>query len=205
MQIGRIFWVLDVMAIISLAWLLTESDIWLRRGWSPVVARRIVVALVALAAVARGGYVTFIEHPERPVVALGPADTDWTRLMEWVAQTPPGTHLLADPAHAWRHGASVRVTGQRDVFLEEVKDPALAIYSRAVAQRVLERLHDLDGFDTLTADRARLLADKYDLHYLVADRSFDLPLAHQVGPFRAYALRPPPTPHVADLVGGLVR
>ena len=205
LQTGRIFWILDILAIASLAWLLTESDIWLRRGWSPVVARRVVVALVALTAVARGGYVTFIEYPERPIVSLEPADTDWTRLMEWVAQTPPGTHLLADPAHAWRHGASVRVTGQRDVFLEEVKDPALAIYSRAVAQRVLERLHDLDRFDTLTADRARVLADKYDLHYLVADRSFDLPLAHQVGPFRAYTLRPPSTPHAAGPAGGPMR
>jgi len=153
------------------------------------------VALVALAAVMRGGYVGFIEHPERQVVALRPAEIDWTRLMEWVVQTPPGTHLLADPAHAWRHGASVRATSQRDVFLEEVKDPALAIYSKAVAQHVLDRLHDLGEFGTLTAERATVLADKYDPHYLLTDRSFELPLAHQVGPFRAY--RPPASVHTA--------
>ena len=205
LQTGRIFWVLDVMAIAALAWLLTESDIWVKRGWSPAIARRAVVALVAIASVARGGYVSFIEHPERPLVSIGPADTDWTRLMAWVARTPPGTHLLADPAHAWRHGTSVRVTGRRDLFLEEVKDPAMAIYSRTVAQRVLERVRDLDRFDSLTADRALALADKYDLHFLVADRPFDLPLAHQVGPFRAYALRPPAPPQVAGLTGELMR
>lgn len=198
-QTGRVFWILDFVAIASLAWLLTESDLWRRWSWSPVVARRVVVAMVALAAVGRGGYVTFVEQRDRPVVSLGPADGDWTRVMAWVAQTPHGTHLLADPGHAWRYGTSVRVTGERDVFLEDVKDPAMAIYSRAVAQRVFDRIRDLDGFDTLTAERALRLADKYDLHYLVTDRPFDLPLAHAAGAFKVYALRPPPTPQLAVL------
>ncbi|MEE2790241.1 MAG: hypothetical protein VX453_01260 [Acidobacteriota bacterium] len=196
LQTARIFWLLDFIATASLAWFLTESAIWKNRSFSPGSAKRLVVALVALATVTRGVYVTFMEHPERPIVSVKPANNDWTRTMTWVAQTDPGTHLLADPAHAWRHGTSVRVSGERDVYLEEVKDPAIAIYSRSVAQRILERIHDLGPFDALTTDRARLLADKYDLHYLVATRPFDLPIVHQAGPFKVYALDRQPSSQV---------
>ena len=196
LQVGRVFWLLDFMAIASLAWLLTESKIWAYWSLSPNSAKRIVTLVVALTTLTRGIYVTFIEHPKRPLVSVTLADNDWARAMKWVAQTHPETHLLADPAHAWRHGTSVRVSGKRDVYLEEVKDPAMAIYSRTVAQRVLERMHDLGPFDALTVERARLLADKYDLHYLVADRPFDLPIAYQTGPFKIYDLRQRPSPRV---------
>ena len=50
--------------------------------------------------------------------------------------------MLADPGHAWKYGTSVRVAGERDVYLEEVKDVALALYSRDVAMRVLGRIQD---------------------------------------------------------------
>jgi hypothetical protein len=205
LQIGRIFWLLDFLALASLAWLVTESDVWERWRWSPDIARRVALGVVLLTAVARGTYVSFIEHPERPVVAIGPADSDWTRAMEWIAHTPRGSHVLADPAHAWRHGTSVRVTGERDVFLEEVKDPALAIYSRDVAQRVLDRIQDLGQFESLTTDHAQKLADKYDLHYLVADRPFDLPLAHQAGTVGIYTLRSPPVTRIATRAGSSMR
>ena len=197
LQAGRIFWLLDFMAVASLAWLLTESKIWAYLSLSPSSAKRIVTLIVALATLTRGIYVTFVEHPERPFVSVASADSPWIQAMNWVAQTDPGTHLLADPAHAWRHGTSVRVSGQRDVYLEEIKDPAMAIYSRAVAQRVLERIHDLGPFEALTTERAHLLADKYDLHFLVTDRPFDLPIAHQAGPFKIYELRQQPSSKVA--------
>lgn len=204
LQIGRVFWLIDFLALAALAWLVTEPGRWGPSSWSPTLARQVVVGLVLLAALGRGGYVTFVEHPDRPVLSVRPVDDDWSRAMAWIANTPAGSHILADPAHAWRHGTSVRVIGERDVFLEEVKDPALAIYSRDVAQRVLDRVQDLDRFDTLTADRARQLADKYDLHYLVSDRTFALPMAHQTGPFRVYTLRPPPAP-VTTLAAAAVR
>ncbi len=34
---------------------------------------------------------------------------------------------LADPGHAWKYGSSVRLAAGRDLFLEEVKDVALAV------------------------------------------------------------------------------
>ncbi len=193
LQIGRVFWLIDLLALASLAWLVTAPEHWPLRVRSPQLARQVAVAVVLVAAVARGGYVTFIEHPERPVIAWQDPASDWDRAMRWLTSTPADSHVLADPAHAWRHGTSVRVAGQRDLFLEEVKDPALAIYSRQVAQRVLDRVEDLGSFDALTAGNATSLARKYDLDYLVTDRALALPLAYRAGQFRVYRLQSPTT------------
>lgn len=202
LQIGRIFWLIDLLALASLAWLVTAPEHWPVRVQSRQLARQMAVAVVLVATVARGAYVTFIEHPDRPVIALHDTSDDWDRTMHWLTSTPSDTHVLADPAHAWRHGTSVRVAGQRDLFLEEVKDPALAIYSREIAQRVLDRVEDLGPFETLTATNATHLARKYDLDYLVTDRALALPLAYRAGQFRVYRLQPFPAA-VASLVASV--
>jgi hypothetical protein len=148
----------------------------------------LAVALLA-ASLARGVYVVFVEHPERQVVQVGLPDNEWTDVMRWVAETPPATHVLADPGHGWRYGTSVRVAGQRDVFQEEVKDAAIAMYSRDIALRVYGRLQALDRFDALTVARARRLAHEFDLDYLVAEQTFDLPIVYANRRFRVYRLR----------------
>jgi hypothetical protein len=113
--------------------------------------------------------------------------------MRWIAQTtPPGAHILADPGHAWKYGNSVRVAGERDVYLEEVKDLALALYSRDVALEALNRIRDSQGADSFTPDQLRSLAARYDLHYLVVDRDVELPLAYRNDRFRVYSLQPAP-------------
>jgi hypothetical protein len=110
--------------------------------------------------------------------------------MNWISATPRDSHVLADPGHAWKYGSSVRVSGERDVYLEEVKDVALALYSREIAMRVLARSQDARDFGSLTPAAARSLAARYDLHYLVIDRDMDLPLAYRNAQFRVYTLRP---------------
>ncbi len=97
--------------------------------------------------------------------------------------------MLADPGHAWKYGTSVRVAGERDVYLEEVKDLALALYSREVAVESLQRIHDAQHFDTLSPAHLRALAARYDLDYLVIDRDVDLPVAYRNEQFRIYDLR----------------
>ena len=72
--------------------------------------------------------------------------------MRWIRAQPIDAHVLADPGHAWKYGTSVRVAAERDVFLEEVKDSAVAIYSRDVAIRVPERMRAVGDFDQMTAD-----------------------------------------------------
>jgi hypothetical protein len=88
------------------------------------------------------------------------------------------------------NGTSVRETATRDVLLEDEQDSALAIYTRDVAHRVVERAAALGDFTTLTPDRAGELAAKYDLDYLVTEARLDLPVAYENSQFRVYALKP---------------
>jgi hypothetical protein len=181
---SRVFWLLDLFAAIYLAWLLAEGI--------PIRARKALVAMVIAVAAARGLYVTLAEHRGAPLVSLNLPDDNWTDAMRWIAGTPRSSHVLADPGHAWKYGTSVRVAGQRDVYLEEVKDVALALYSRDIAMRVLGRIQDAGGFDAITPDRALALANQYDLNYLVIDHDLNLPLAYRNAQFRIYALSPSP-------------
>ena len=197
LQVSRVFWVLDVLALWYLVWVLVESQ-WARRplpvprrrGWPALEHRHAVVALVLVAALARGSYVTLVERAGRPLVEVDLPPTEWTEVMHWAERQPVGTHFLADPGHAWRYGSSVRAAAARDVYLEDVKDVGIAIYSSAVAERVRSRRVDLGDFETLDAERARRLARRYELHFLIAERPIDLPSAYRHGRFTVYDLRP---------------
>ena len=85
-------------------------------------------------------------------------------------------------------GTSVRAASGRDVYLELVKDSALAIYSPAIARRVAQRVEAIGHFNELTADRARVLAGEYGLDYLITEQQLDLPVANQAGPLMVYSL-----------------
>ena len=58
-----------------------------------------------------------------------------------------------------------------------------------VAHRVLERAAAIGDFTTITPDRGRQLAAKYDLNYLVTEGRLDLPVAYENSQFRIYALK----------------
>ena len=197
LQVSRVFWVLDVLALWYVVWVLVESQ-WARRrlpvprdrGWPALEHRHAVVALVVVAAVARGSYVTLVERAGRPLVEADLPPTEWTEVMRWAERQPVGTHFLADPGHAWRYGSSVRAAAARDVYLEDVKDVGIAIYSSAVAERVRSRRVDLGDFATLDAEHARRLARRYELHFLIAEQPIDLPAAYRHGRFTVYDLRP---------------
>lgn len=190
-QISRVFWVFDFLGTVYVVMLVVDGA-RAARGQGPVrvPARRAAVAfaVLATAAAARGVYVKWIEHPERPVARLGLRQDDWQDALNWLARTPADSYVLADPGHAWRHGVSVRVGAGRDVLLEEVKDTAMSMYSRRVAMHVLERIRAIGGFDRLGTDEIRALAARYDLDYLVAERPFDLPVAYRNGRFAIYSL-----------------
>jgi hypothetical protein len=129
-----------------------------------------------------------IEHPERELFAVSLEDSAWTDAMAWLARQPADAHVLADPGHAWRYGTSVRVAAGRDVFVEDVKDSAVAIYSRDVAMRYLERMNAIVDFPALTPGKARSLAERYDLDYVVTESEMALPVAYRNGSFRVYAI-----------------
>jgi hypothetical protein len=179
LQISRVFWLVDVLATIYLISLLVDRRI----------AKVVAIALVAVS-VSRGAYIMLVERPDRALFAMHLGDSPWEDAMRWLSRQPVTTHVLADPGHSWKYGTSVRVSATRDVFLEDVKDSAIAIYSRDVAHRVVERAAALGDFTTMTPERARALATKYDLNYLVTEGRLDLPLAYENSQFRLYALKP---------------
>lgn len=186
LQTSRVFWIVDLFAVIALVWWLAEAGAAAR---GPLRAMAVALLLLAVS-VGRGLYVTRVEHPERAFVQRGLADSDWVRVGRWLAtRTPTDAHVLADPDHDWKFGHSVRITARRDVLVEGVKDAALALYDRDVAVRVQERLEALGDFSTLDAPRARALAQRYDLDVIVIDRDLALPELHREGRFRVYRLQ----------------
>jgi hypothetical protein len=184
LQPARMFWMLDFLAVIYVIWAAAEGV-----AGTAARARAVAVCVIALSA-ARGAYIMRVEFPNRPIAQVGMTDDDWGRVMGWARASERGSGWLADPAHAARYGTSVRVAAHRDVFVEAIKDSAVAMYDRAVALRTRDRLAALGDFATLTADRARQLAREYDLDYLVTEREIDLPLAFSSGPLRIYRLKP---------------
>jgi hypothetical protein len=183
LQIPRVFWMLDFLAIVYLVWAIAE-------GATPSV-RRGQVAVLAIAAfsISRAAYVTFVRFPDRPVAQIGIADNDWGRVMAWARATPSDTGWLAHPAHALKYGTSLRVAGERDVFVEAVKDLAIGMYERDVAIRTRDRLREVEGFDQMTPERARTLAARYGLDYLVTSEQIELPVAYSSGALWVYRLR----------------
>jgi hypothetical protein len=181
LQIPRVFWLIDLMATV---YALAALD---RLELAPRLRRAGATVLILLSAT-RGTYALWIEHPERRLFSPGLERSAWHDAMRWIEAQPVGVHVLADPGHAWKYGTSVRVSARRDVFQEDVKDSAIAIYSRGVAMRVLERSRALGDFDRLTAERARELARRYDVDYLVTTAALPLPLAYRNAEFAVYAL-----------------
>jgi hypothetical protein len=180
LQISRVFWLIDILATVYLLSLLVDGKI-----------ARVVAIVLALVSVSRGAYIMLVERPDRALFAVHLVESPWEDAMRWLSRQPVTTHVLADPGHSWKYGTSVRVSATRDVFLEDVKDSAIAIYSRDVAQRVVERATAIGDFTTLTPERAKDLAGKYDLDYLVTEGRLDLPSAYQNTQFHVYALKTP--------------
>lgn len=183
LQISRVFWLIDFVATIYLLGAIDRSRL------APRMVRAAAAGLIAFS-IGRGIFALWIERPERSLFAFELEDSEWHDAMRWLASQPVDVHVLADPGHAWKYGTSVRVSAGRDVFQEDVKDSAMAIYSRDVAMRVRERSRALGDFERLTADQARELARRYDLHYLVTtEGTLDLSVALRRGRFTIYSLR----------------
>jgi len=180
-QISRIFWPIDFLAIVYVWAAFVDGR--------PVRTTAAIAVLLLTLSATRGAYIMLVERPERALFELRVPASPWEDAMRWVAARPRDVHLLADPGHAWKYGTSVRVSAARDVLVEEVKDAALAIYSRDAAARFVDRVTTVGDFPALTADRARDLARRYDLDYLVTEADLPLSVVYRNEQFRIYALR----------------
>lgn len=181
LQPARIFWMFDFLATVYAVWALAE--------WRVPERTRAAFAAAAIAGLSlmRGTYVLY--EADRPAVQLGIREDDWGAVMGFARTSDKSSGWIADPLHAVLYGTSVRVAGERDVYVESVKDAAIGMYSREVAFRTQERLVALGAFEGLTEERARDVAATYDMDYLVIDRPLDLPLAFTSGDLRVYRLR----------------
>ena len=79
------------------------------------------------------------------------------------------------------------MSAERDVFLEDVKDAAIAFYDRRIALRVAERRgeerRDADDGDLAPID-FQDLASRYDLSYVVTEHPLPLPEAYRNARFQ---------------------
>ena len=186
MQVTRVFWLIDCLGTVYLVWILAEGT-----ATSQALQKRAAIAAMAIVAVsaARGLYSCVVQFPDRRIVSIDIQHADWRDAMAWARTTDPGSGWLADPHHAALYGSTVRAAGHRDVIIDQLKDPAIAMYDREVAMRLAERERSLAEFAWDTPAGARALASRYALDYLVIDRPLDLPLAHQSGSLFIYRIR----------------
>jgi hypothetical protein len=181
-QISRVFWLVDLLALVYVVAAVCDSRTAKVRGAA-------VAIVLLLFATGRGLYVMLVERPERPLFEVRLPVSPWEDAMAWLRRQPADTHVLADPGHGWKYATSVRVSAERDVLLEEVKDSALAIYSRDVATRFVDRVQAVGDFASLSPDRAQELARRYDLDFLVTEADLALPVAYRNDRFRIYSLK----------------
>ncbi len=184
LQPARVFWMFDFLATIYLVWLLAEG-LPLRRA--PLYGVRGLAVLILCLSAARGAYV--LVESERPLMQVSIRDDDWGKVMAFARTTAKDSHWLAHPFHAALYGTSLRIAGERDVFVEGMKDIAIGMYDREVAMRTAERLAALPNFESLNASGVRTLAAEYDLDYVVTESRMDLPMAFESGRLRVYRLQ----------------
>ncbi|HEX5110899.1 MAG TPA: hypothetical protein VFV95_20750 [Vicinamibacterales bacterium] len=197
-QISRVFWLIDfLVAVYLVAWI---GEQFIRKS-SHRLLRAVAVALLLLSA-GRAAYVMLIEFPDRSLFQVHLRQTPWQEAMDWLKRQPLDVHVYADPDHATKYGTSVRVAAERDVFLEETKDSAMAIYSRDVASRVLERrlliavAQLTRGRDIFSPDFVRQLTTRYGVDYVITEDTLPLSLAYSNSRFHIYALDArAPEPH----------
>ena len=186
LQTSRVFWPVELLATLVAVWGLTESP-WAHRA-RPWLAQAVAVTIIGVSAI-RGLYVGFVEHPGRPTFAATLPGDDWTRALTWVAaHTPREAFVLADPGHAWKFGTAVRIGAERDVYLEETKDVAMAMYAKASADRVQARIDRVAGFERLDEQALSALAREEGLTVLVTERQLRLPVLHVVDSVTVYRL-----------------
>ncbi|MGE3842857.1 MAG: hypothetical protein AB7I50_14880 [Vicinamibacterales bacterium] len=167
LQTSRVLWLVEIVATWYLVWAICGEPAGVRR---PTRAAAVALTL-AVASFARGAYIIGVERGGQPLVQTALPRNEWTDALQWMrANTPLSAHVLADPGHAWKYGTSVRVGAQRDVFFEEVKDVAMALYSRDAAARALTRIRALPALESSDRQSLESLTTRFRLDYVVGER-----------------------------------
>lgn len=184
LQPARVFWFIDLLATIAIVWLAESFE---RSRWRLAA---VLATVLLVGSLARGVYLLQVRFPERTMFHAAAPDSPWQQVMRWARTTDKGSHWLAHPNHAFLYGSSLRVAGMRDVFVEGTKDPAVAMYDRAIAMQVSERLPLVSNYDALTADDVLALARRYRLDFMITESALPLKIVYVRPPLIVYDLRP---------------
>ncbi len=91
LQTSRVFWIIDLFAVISMTWALAEAvgaAAAAPSSGGSVRSRRpaTVAAVLLIASVSRGIFSLAVEHPERAFVQTRLEKDDWVRVGQWLAR-----------------------------------------------------------------------------------------------------------------------
>lgn len=187
LQVSRVFWMLDLLLAAYAAWWMTASPVAGRLAQ----AGRVAALALLIVSAARGAYTVAAAPDARALARRTLAPSAWADTMAWLRTQPSDWLVLAHPDHAWRYGTSVRVAAGRDVVVESVKDSAIAMYDRATAIRVAERLAALAAFDHLSTAEVHAIGRRYGAAVLVTDAAqrLALPALYTNAGFTVYDIR----------------
>ena len=116
LQVSRVFWMADLLAMLGVVWWLAEARPAPAAGGAVGPRRRagragLVRRVLAALALARGSY-ALLRRASRPAArsrCRRPPTPGPTSRATCARPRRPSTHVLADPNHAWRFGTSLRV------------------------------------------------------------------------------------------------
>jgi hypothetical protein len=184
LQVSRVFWLLDALTAAYFAWWLVD-DVAAPRPHLQIA----VVTMLALLSAGRGYYLLG-NQSDRPLARMGLPPGGWSDAMTWLRNRPEPWHVLADPAHGWLYGSSVRVAALKDTWLELSKDSAMALYDRRAAMRTAERRAAIPE-PWVTDAAVQVLDGKYGLDVFVLDSAIalDRPVLYRNQDFVIYDLR----------------
>jgi len=187
LQVSRVFWLMDLMLTLLVAWVFVDSGFAKRHRAMPLATLAVVMVL----AVGRGVFTLYAAQPGRDFVHIDLPAGDWTDAMQFVRWQPADWLVLAHPDHAWLYGTSVRVGAAHDVVVESVKDSAISMYDRDVAMRTAERLTAVADIDALSSDDLLALGRRMgaSVAVLAVRPALTLPVLYQNATFAVYDLR----------------
>ena len=184
LQVSRVFWLLDALAAAYFAWWLVD-DLAAPRRYLQIA----VVATLALLSAGRGYYLLG-NQTDRPIARVGLPPGGWSDAMMWLRNRPEPWLVMADPAHGWLYGSSVRVAAFKDTWLELSKDSAMGLYDRRAAIRAAERRAAIPE-PWVTDAAVDALDARYGLDVFVLDAAIPLnrPVLYRNPDFVIYDLR----------------
>ena len=186
LQVGRVFWMLDILATIYVVWVLAEG-----REMAPKVQRRasLAASVLIVLSVVRGTYNMSSSSPIarswRSTSSIRIGARRW-RGLEPHRHQPDGWRTRCTPRSTVR-AYGPRVTVMCCLMRRRTRRSPSTIAASPCAWRTDAGLSKENAWNRV--EGAQALARRYGLDYLVTSGSVDLPVAYRAGSLTVYRLR----------------